>query len=241
VSGLALYFEDEGLATVSIALVKEHAIRMKPPRALWVPYPLGRPFGAPNDVELQKRIILSALELLKSDSGPVLEDFPDVPAAVEEDESSQSAWLCPVSFPAPRADPGDRLTPVIDEIRALAPWYERAVEHRGRTTLGLSGRSLDDAVNLLVGYSEEGGAEPEESIAALIDAIRWSADDVKAYYFEAASGQSDSVAPSEFEQWFWNETEAAKLLQAVRLRCLAHDDAAIRDVGDFMLVPDAFR
>lgn len=238
-SGLALYFENEGLSTVCIALVREHAVRMQPPRALWVPFPLGRPFGAPDDAPLQRQVILAAFELLKAEKGPVLADFPDLPAAQEAAPGAPGAWVCPVSFPAPPAAPGDRLTPLRDEIRALEPWYERARERRGRTLVGLSGRSIDDAARLLVALSEEGGIDSEEPTPALIDAVRWSADDLKAYYFEAATAQSASVAPGDFERWFWNETEAAKLLRALRLRCLAQEAEAIRDLGAFMLVPDA--
>ncbi len=41
-SGLAHYFEDKGLATVIISLVRKHTILIRPPRALWVPFELGR-------------------------------------------------------------------------------------------------------------------------------------------------------------------------------------------------------
>ena len=44
-SGLAKYFEEEGLATTLIALVRGQAEAVAPPRALWVSFPLGRPFG----------------------------------------------------------------------------------------------------------------------------------------------------------------------------------------------------
>src|SRR5205823_3350745 len=50
----------------------------KPPRALWVPFELGRPFGPPSDAAFQRRVILAALGLLEREGGPVLlADFPD--------------------------------------------------------------------------------------------------------------------------------------------------------------------
>jgi len=49
VCGLAHFFEDEGISTVVIALVREHAEAIRAPRALWVPFELGRPLGAPNE------------------------------------------------------------------------------------------------------------------------------------------------------------------------------------------------
>lgn len=74
--GLAHYLEDEGIPTTQISLIREHTTTMRPPRALWVPFPLGRPFGAPDDPALQRRTLLAALKLLEADAGPVLDDFP---------------------------------------------------------------------------------------------------------------------------------------------------------------------
>ena len=39
--------------------------RVKPPRSLFVNFPLGRPCGQPNDVKLQSRIIKDALSLFE--------------------------------------------------------------------------------------------------------------------------------------------------------------------------------
>ena len=66
-SGIAHYLEDEGIATVIIALVREHAEAVRPPRALWVPYMLWRPFGEPNNPDLQTTIIRQAFALLDAD------------------------------------------------------------------------------------------------------------------------------------------------------------------------------
>ena len=41
-SVLARVFEEAGLTTVSIVLVREHAEKVKPPRALFIRYPDGR-------------------------------------------------------------------------------------------------------------------------------------------------------------------------------------------------------
>ena len=49
--------EDE----ILVALVRLHAEKVRPPRALWVPYELGRPFGEPGNAELQRQILAEAL------------------------------------------------------------------------------------------------------------------------------------------------------------------------------------
>jgi hypothetical protein len=100
VGGLSHYFEEEGLATSQISLIREHTEIMKPPRALWVPFELGRPFGAPNDACFQTRVLVSALELLEAPEGPVLVDFPEDEPLVA---ASVNHLVCPVSFVAPLA------------------------------------------------------------------------------------------------------------------------------------------
>lgn len=67
--------EREGIATVSISLLREVTEAIKPPRALFVPFPMGYPLGAPNNAALQHRVIAAALGLLARDDVPVLEEF----------------------------------------------------------------------------------------------------------------------------------------------------------------------
>ncbi len=77
-SALGHYIEDEGIATVAVSLIRPQTENTRPPRALWVPFELGRPFGPPNDPVFQKRVILAALRLLERGGGPVrIADFPD--------------------------------------------------------------------------------------------------------------------------------------------------------------------
>jgi hypothetical protein len=67
--------ERAGIATVSISLLREVTSVIKPPRALFVPFPMGYPLGAPNDAPLQHQIIAAALGLLERDGVPILEEF----------------------------------------------------------------------------------------------------------------------------------------------------------------------
>ena len=84
---LARALEQAGISTTSISLVREHTEKVKPPRALFVPFPFGMAFGRPDDPELQHRVLRAALDLLAELAGPVLRDFPaelepgDQPAA----------------------------------------------------------------------------------------------------------------------------------------------------------------
>ena len=69
---LARVFEDHGLVTTSISLVREHTEKVKPPRALFVPFPFGHPLGEADDPELQNRVMRAAFALLDRQTGPVL-------------------------------------------------------------------------------------------------------------------------------------------------------------------------
>ncbi len=77
VSLVAAELERNGIATVALALLREIVERVRPPRALFVPFPLGFPLGRPDDPELQRRVIEAALALLDDPeaSPPLLRDF----------------------------------------------------------------------------------------------------------------------------------------------------------------------
>jgi hypothetical protein len=66
---IAAEIERRGIATACIILLREVAEKVRPPRALTVPYPHGYPLGAPNDPQKQREVMLAALKLLE-DAGP---------------------------------------------------------------------------------------------------------------------------------------------------------------------------
>jgi hypothetical protein len=67
--------EREGIATVSISLLREVTAIIKPPRSLFVSFPMGYPLGEPDNPELQHKVIAAALALLGRSDVPVLEEF----------------------------------------------------------------------------------------------------------------------------------------------------------------------
>ena len=50
--------------------------KIRPPRALSVPYPLGYPLGEPGNRGLQTEILLAMLEMLTRTDLPALEKWP---------------------------------------------------------------------------------------------------------------------------------------------------------------------
>ena len=77
VSLVAAELERCGIATVAIQLLREVAERVRPPRALFVPFRHGYPLDRPQSPERQHAVIEAALRLLE-DPGlrpPVLVDY----------------------------------------------------------------------------------------------------------------------------------------------------------------------
>jgi len=67
--------EERGIPTASITMLAKITEKIRPPRALAVPYPLGFPLGEANNRELQTKILRQLLALVSRDDVPVLEDL----------------------------------------------------------------------------------------------------------------------------------------------------------------------
>ena len=236
-SALGYYLEREGIPTVSISLIREHTAAINPPRALWVPFMLGRPLGVPNDAAFQREVLLSALHLLERDCGPVLEDFPeDVP--YDDLGDIPDALSCPVSFPRMRQDGslGERLA---DEIAQLQAWHEVAIRRNGRTTLGVTGMSPAELGEFLVSWLSGSAKPPFRDDVTAAGALKLAADELKTFYYEAKGAQPGRRSPSVVQDWFWIETTAGKLFVALRDMAAASPDPSMKGLATLSLVPRA--
>lgn len=74
---VAAELERRAISTVAIQLLREVAERVRPPRALSVPFRHGFPLDAPGDPERQHAVIEAALRMLEDESlgPPALVDF----------------------------------------------------------------------------------------------------------------------------------------------------------------------
>ncbi len=73
---VAAELERAGITTVALQLLRSVAEKVRPPRALWVPFPHGYPLDAPGEPERQRRVLEAALELAtRPGPGPLLEDY----------------------------------------------------------------------------------------------------------------------------------------------------------------------
>jgi hypothetical protein len=77
VSLVAAELERRGIATVTVVLLREVAVKVRPPRALFVPFPHGYPLDSPGSPARQHAVIEAALHLLEQADAepPLLADF----------------------------------------------------------------------------------------------------------------------------------------------------------------------
>ena len=235
-SALAHYLEGEGLATVAISLIRPQTENTKPPRALWVPFELGRPFGPPGDAAFQRRVILAALSMLERDNGPVIiEDFPDDDPRWQPDPG----WRPPPIPAPPAAGSAEALAAQLEaEIPQLRDAHQRWVAQYGRTA-GLCGLSISECGRYVADWlCGKAPPSPREAFSGPL-MLRFAVDDVKAYYLEAAATGAGRPSSRQLGDWLWNETAAGAAIHALREACLASGDDRLKLIAGNFLVPAA--
>ena len=74
---MAAELERRGISTVAVILLREAAVKVRPPRALCVPFAHGYPLDRPGSPSRQHAVIEAALRLLERADAkpPLLADF----------------------------------------------------------------------------------------------------------------------------------------------------------------------
>ncbi len=218
---LARAIEETGLPTVTVALIKEHAQRVKPPRTLWVPFPFGFALGNPDDPPFQQKVLSAALGLLSENDTPVLAEFT-------EDADAPPVLL---QASAAQADAANSDGDPADEVTALRGYYERWVdEHEGRTMVGLSGvpqRQFRGLVRYLQAFADGEDAAYDRMPDGVepVRFLRLASDDLKAFFMEARFSQRPNDRDDELQRWFWSETAMGNLIASVASRLVEQGDA----------------
>jgi hypothetical protein len=198
-------------------------------------------------------VLRHLLALFERESGPVLEDYPhDAPAAVSAEDE---AWSCPLPLPPlePATNEVQRLTQALQsEAAFLLPWYGESLRQKGRSLFGLSGLSIEDAMDMAAFVAAFAAGEPVAPPAGAKEpmpaALRSIVDDLKTLYLEAAAAQPGTRAPgpAELNRWLYHETRFGDALYAIRDR-LAQEAEASATPGQparpplVAVVPNAFR
>lgn len=204
-STLAHVFEAAGLSTIVLTPMRFIAEKMSTPRALYADFPLGWPVGQPQEADFQHRVLEAAFALLAQPTGPVLEDFPE---RIESKPGEPLSCPMPARFDA-------NLHPAVDEAQALRSAYDRAAKKNGRTSVG---RVIDaDQIPAVLGkFAKIAEGEPWDQ-QKLEAAPMMLVHDIRAYYEELAFEIADGpIAAYGAERWFFDETEAGKVLIGAR-------------------------
>jgi hypothetical protein len=223
--------------STQVSLVREHTEVIRPPRALWVPFMLGRPLGVPGDPGFQRDVLLAALRLFEEPAGPVLRDFErDAPAEAED----ESGAVCPVHFSRPPlagegADAqGYRLG---QEIAQLRPWHDLAVERRTASSSGISGMSFEECGAFLASFVRRGTAtnhRPEQDLGL---SLKQACDDLRAFYEEAAGAQPGGLSADAMQEWLYHATVLGELLERLWREGADSSDESVRNVTQRFLLP----
>ena len=237
-SAVGHYLEQEGIATVQISLIREHTAALNAPRALWVPFMLGRPFGVPHDVAFQTRVLTETLTLLARTDGPVLEDFAqDAPA----DNLGQPAQglVCPVSFPSLKSE-GSLAARLADEISQLQAWYTVALQARQKTKLGITGCTPAELGVFLSSWLEDSPSLilRDQAMAPSL-AVKFASDELKTFYYEAKSVQPGQHSATSIQKWFWFETTAGEVFLKLRKKFAQDGDPEFSGLATLSMVPRA--
>lgn len=227
--------EERGLPTTVIALVLPQVEKTRPPRAVMVPFMLGRPLGEPNDAGFQRRVLEQALGLLVRTDGPViLEHFPDDNLSRFDRPGWEPAMALP--SPAELLAPAEWEAALRAELALVQPAWERFRLRFGRTTVGLAGQPPDAWPSFATAFlaGELPRVRLHETPAL---ALRFLADDLKALYSEAV--QADGMPPSarQIDTWFWRRTAAGRLLIVLRALAMRSENNALKTVGGRFFVP----
>jgi hypothetical protein len=231
--------EEEGLPTAGISLIRPHTEVIKPPRALWVPFDLGRPLGPPDNPAFQRRVLMALLQLLEAPAGPLLVDFPD-----DEPESSDEPVIlaCPVIYSQPAGETSQTESLEVAfhrEITSLRPWYDMSVSTRKRTTVGLSGIGLDSLGEFIYAFAVDRKPENPRKDIDLAYTVKFAVEDLKAYYIEAIIAQPGQQGASgqKLQHWFWDETKASEVLLELKKVCLASSNKLMNMIGTQFIIP----
>jgi hypothetical protein len=236
VSAIGWYLEAQGIATVSISLIREHSVALKAPRALWVPFILGRPLGAPSNPEFQKKVLLDALALLQESQWPVLKDF-EQEAPADQLGFYTETLVCPISFPT-KDSAGSFEMRLRNEIAQLQAWYTLAVQVKGRSTTGITGRTPEELGNFIASWLTD---QEQKSIPNLdyppAATLKLATDELKAFYYEAKSVQPGKHSFDSIQEWFWFATTAGEVFIAIKEKVSHLEDPTFKGLSTTSLVP----
>jgi len=218
---IARVLEERGLSTIALSLVREHTVKVKPPRAVWVPFPFGISVGHRNDVKEQRAVLELAFSTLDAPAGPVLVDF----VAAERRERA-----APLQASDVEVEGQARTIDLAGEVEAMqARWNAQRAGATARSHVGASG--VDPAqfgalVRFLEAYARGEAADYAGRPADVepLPFIRYGIEDLRVLYMETRMGEQPDEASDDRQRWLLGSTALGVFLRTLRDRMEASDD-----------------
>lgn len=236
---LAHFFESFGFSTVLVGFVREHIEAIKPPRALWLNFPMGRPFGKPNDPEYQIKVIRAAFSLFNVASGPVLHDFPEVIPV----KNGRMGYALPVELVMKKSQIGDvdiMLQEVKKEIDNMKSDYNKALANRGRTTVGASQMKINEFADYIATFVRGNIPQSPRKGLGSVPQLKLVVEDLQAYYTETITYRDNIDDFEILGTWFWEKTKAGKMILALEAVSLESDNKILRQIVNMSLITPRF-
>lgn len=219
---IARCFEEAGLITTGIVLIKEHAQRTKPPRMLSVPFKFGNALGIAGNADYQHKILTSVFDLLNVKKGPVLQEF------IATNESK------PLTTSLDNSDLSVLYKNANCEIKSFANNYILWLKlNNNRTAVGLSGvdhKFFPDLIKYLEKYISGDTLDSHLNYSNVnrLQFIRYCVDDLKAYCYESKLAEIPNIHNDHLNEWFWDKTATGDLISKLSIKMQADDDDSNR-------------
>ncbi|MBN1833335.1 MAG: hypothetical protein JW896_14620 [Deltaproteobacteria bacterium] len=192
----------------------------------------------PHDAGFQKKVLITLLRLLDRPDGPIVLD--DYPLDAPESEEETAGLSCPVRFDDQATGASDPLkTRFLREIQAMRPWYDMALEKRGRTSLGGSGVNIDLLGEYIYAYVK--GEEPDNPLQDVDPSVslKLAVEDLKGYYIEAVTAQpgQEDLSSKALKEWLWDKTTAGEVLIELIKTCSQSENEKLKMMGTHFIAP----
>lgn len=199
--------------TIALSLVREHTEKVKPPRAVYVPFPLGLPVGHPGNAAEQQRVLELAFSTLGATSGPVLLEYRDDAAAQEAGSPLQASDV--------EVGAAARATDLATEVTLMRRYWEQRVAAVGRSGVGLTNippQRFRGVVRFLEAFVSDPSADmPERGAETPVPLfIRNCVEDLRVMYAEARMQTHPLESSADRQRWILAETALGVLARNLR-------------------------
>jgi hypothetical protein len=222
---IARVLEERGLSTVALSLVREHSVRIKAPRAVWVPFPFGISVGHRNDVREQRAVLDLAFSTLAATEGPVLLDF------VAADRAERAA---PIQASGVEVEAQARTIDFAAEVEATRDrMLQRADQHPKTGLSGIDPHDFGALARWLERYAagEESDFPGRPVDVELLPFIRFAVEDLRVMYALDRMHASPDESSDDRQLWLLGSTAFGIFLRTLRDYLEASDDPKVQAAG----------